>query len=220
VSIDIDTKTHTVTRAEPLERMAKEFEEYKLNFLTYSAIEISYYLKECNIALSWYDINDTINRNTDRNKLLQNNNPYLKNHNTDHNKTVTKKTNFYTKDELKDYFGNKKDVVISHFCYGNVTLNVTVSSPYKNASFKYCNIVTNETETPDIELKVSMPSCYDVTPALNEKIKDAIQIIKENPEENYELVLNKFGQIFIDKSIEQGIFTETILGRKLEFLEV
>jgi len=53
---------------------------------------------------------------------------------------------------------------------------------------------------------------------LDEKIKNAVEIIKENPEDNYELVLERYGQKFIDKCLENKVFNEPVLGKKLEFV--
>jgi hypothetical protein len=164
VEIDTSSRTHIVRRGNPLDQNAKDFEKYKLNFLAYTAIELSFHFGEYTIPLTWCDINDVVNRNTERNNLIQNHNPYHKDCNNDHNKIVTNPTVFYTKNELLDYFGKNKKTVISHFCYGNVTMFVTISTPYKNVSFKYCNIVTKSKRDPNVTLDVSFPSCYDVTP--------------------------------------------------------
>ncbi len=53
---------------------------------------------------------------------------------------------------------------------------------------------------------------------LNEKITDSIQIIKQHPDDNYELILEKYGQPFIDECLERNIFFEELLGKKLVFI--
>ncbi len=53
---------------------------------------------------------------------------------------------------------------------------------------------------------------------LNEKIKDCINIIQENPEDNYELIESKYGSFFVVKAIEKGIFIEKSLGRTLVYM--
>jgi len=53
---------------------------------------------------------------------------------------------------------------------------------------------------------------------LNEKIVGSIQIIKQNPDDNYELIEKKYGQPFIDDCLERNIFFEELLGKKLVFI--
>lgn len=231
VNIDTSSNTHKIFRLEPLDQMKKDFENYKLNLLAYSGLELSYYLKKCDIPLEWYDINTIVKRNTNRYKLLQNNNPFLKNCNNNRNKSVTKKAKFYEKDEILQYFGDKKEVVISHFCYGFVTLFVTLSSPYDFVSFKYCNIVTNRDKKADVELNVSMPSCYDVSlDFFNQqndvkKLYDFVKLDNDNCF-NWDDDLNNFiktelekqdPEFWINKNIEIGVLEEPNLG-KLRFL--
>ena len=55
--------------------------------------------------------------------------------------------------------------------------------------------------------------------SLNGKIQGAIKIIKDNPDNNFELVEKKYGQVFIEKCLEQNIFNESILGVKLEVIK-
>lgn len=231
VDIDASSNTHKVFRLEPFEQMKKDFETYKLNLLAYTGLELGYYLEKCDIPIVWHDINTDVKRNTERNKLLQNNNPYLKNRNNNRNKSVTKKVNFYEKDEILDYFGNKKEVVIYHFCYGFVTLFVTLSTPYEFVSFKYCNIVTNRNKEADIELNVSMPACYDVSLSFfnqKEDVKKLHDFVKldSNKFFNWDDELKNFiknelekedPDFWINKNIENGVLAEPILG-KLQFL--
>lgn len=56
-------------------------------------------------------------------------------------------------------------------------------------------------------------------PVLYDKIKDVKKLINDNPDNNYELILDKFGQDFIDKGIEQNLFFEASCGKKLEWNE-
>lgn len=56
--------------------------------------------------------------------------------------------------------------------------------------------------------------------ALNDKLLDVKNIIELNPEDNYQLILDKYGQNFIDKGLEENIFKESILGKKLDFIGV
>lgn len=231
VEIDTSSNTHKIIKLEPFEQMKKDFENYKLNLLAYTGLELSYYLKKCKIPVEWFDINITVKRNTERNKLLQNNNPYLKNRNNNRNKSVTKKAKFYEKEEILQYFGDKKEVVISHFCYGFVTLNVTISSPYNFVSFKYCNIVTNQNIKADIELNVSMPQCYDVSLSFFDqhddikKLYDFVELDDDNCF-NWDDNLNNFiknelekqdPEFWINKQIELNVLHEPVLG-KLKFL--
>lgn len=51
---------------------------------------------------------------------------------------------------------------------------------------------------------------------LNEKIADSIQIIKKHPDDNYSLILEKYGQPFIDECVERKILVESLLGKKIE----
>ncbi len=53
---------------------------------------------------------------------------------------------------------------------------------------------------------------------LNEKIVDTIQIINKHPDDNYERILEKYGQGFIDDCLERSIFFEELLGKKLVFI--
>ena len=53
---------------------------------------------------------------------------------------------------------------------------------------------------------------------LNDKIQEAAKIILNNPEDNYELIQDKYGQGFIDKCLEQKLFCEPICGKKLEVI--
>jgi hypothetical protein len=229
VEIDASSKTHEIRKLENFEQLKKDFEIYKLNLLAYTGLELSYYFKECKIPLEWYDINDIVNRNTNRNKLLQNNNPYLKNHNMNCNKGVTKKAKFYKKDELLEYFGDKKEVVISHFCYGFVTMFVTISSPYESASFIYRNIVTNRTVKPDIELKVSIPACYDVTTQSFDqaedvkKLYDFANLDSEKcfawDDELNDFIKNKLGKQDPDAWLEKQIENNVLIEQKTGFLK-
>ena len=59
-------------------------------------------------------------------------------------------------------------------------------------------------------------SLEDFKPAQYDKIQDAIKIIQDDPDDNYETILDKFGQIFIDKCIEQKVFREALLGKRLD----
>ena len=59
---------------------------------------------------------------------------------------------------------------------------------------------------------------YTLLFLLNEKIADSVQIIKQHPDDNYELIEKKYGQPFIDDCLEHGIFNEPILGKKLEYI--
>jgi hypothetical protein len=238
VEINTSSNTHTVKRLEQFEQMKKDFENYKLNLLAYSGLEISYYLKDCMIPIEWYDINDTVKCNTKRNKLLQNNNPYQENHNNNRNKSVTKKQLFYEKEEILEYFGDNKEVIISHFCYGFVTLFVTLSSPYNFVSFKYCNIVTNQNSKADIDLEVTIPSCYDVTPKPIDQagdVKKLYEFVQKNiwvddqtgenvfqwDDKLKDFIQNELGKTdpdaWINKNIELGVLKEHTLGN-LRFL--
>jgi len=165
------------------------------------------------------DINEITKCDTNCDKLGQKNDECLKNCDKNHDKSVTK---LYTIDELEEYFKNKEQIVISHFHHGFVTLNVTLSPSGEHVSFIYCNTVTKNTEKddfkPDITLDLHVPSSHSGTPALNDILRDVREIISENPEDNYEIILNKYGQSLIDKGLEQGILTEPLCGKKLEFV--
>lgn len=57
-------------------------------------------------------------------------------------------------------------------------------------------------------------------PVLHDKIQKANDIIQDNPDDNYELVLQEFGQDFINTCLEKNIFNEVLLGKKLEYIGV
>jgi hypothetical protein len=145
------------------------------------------------------------------------------------NKGVTKKAKFYKKDELLEYFGDKKEVVISHFCYGFVTMFVTISSPYESASFIYRNIVTNRTVKPDIELKVSIPACYDVTTQSFDqaedvkKLYDFANLDSEKcfawDDELNDFIKNKLGKQDPDAWLEKQIENNVLIEQKTGFLK-
>lgn len=59
----------------------------------------------------------------------------------------------------------------------------------------------------------------DKTIFTNAEELDIKQTIKENPEDNYTILVDKYGSDRIDEGIELGILAETILGKKLEFVE-
>jgi len=215
VMIDTTSQTHEVSREEPIDKVIKDFQKYKKNFLLYTAVELCKNIGQCDIPLSWSDINATIDRDTNRDRLRQKNETNQENRDMNCDKTVT---NFYSKDDLDEYFKNKDTITIKHFCHAFVTLSVTVSPSRDHALFKYRDTVTESTlEEPDIDLSFTVPHGHGVTP-LNDKILDAKKIIDEHPEDNYEIIMNKYGQTFIDKGLERGIFTEPLLGKKLNFI--
>lgn len=61
------------------------------------------------------------------------------------------------------------------------------------------------------------PSIEEIT-ALDDKLIDTKKIIEKNPEDNYPLIEEKYGQPFIDKLMEQGIVSEKFLGKQLQWI--
>jgi hypothetical protein len=227
VDIDTSSNTHRVKRLESFEQMRKDFENYKLNLLAYTGIELSYYFKKCKIPLEWYDIDEAVKWDTNQDKLIQNNNPYLKNRDKNRDSGGTKKTKKYKKEEILEYFGNNKKIVLSHFCYGFVSLFVSLSSPYNFISFKYCDTGTKRSIEADIELNVSIPQCHSVTDQA-EDVKKLYDFVKLDSEKCFEwddelksFIKTELGKsnpdYWINKNIEIGVLEEPILG-KLRFL--
>lgn len=216
VKIDTSSQSHKISRAEPINTTLHDFNKHKKEILFYTAVELCKNNNECNIPISWHDINDKINRDTNRDKLGQNNNPYLKNRDTNRDITVT---NFYKKDDFDEYLKNKDTITVYHFCHGLVTLNVTVSLEGQYALFKYCDTVTKghrqNNIQPDIKLGFSMPPCHVVTvdkKFQNEKIKDLRDfIIREQKAKRnvyFESFKSKFSDNFILKCLQVGIIVK------------
>lgn len=227
--IDIDTSSnkHLVTRTDDIQRMKKDFDGHKKNFLVYTLLDLVLHQCDSPVSLSWVDISDEINRNKNRNRPSQETDVLQENRNKNRNKTVTKPREFYKNEDLEKYFGDGKNVEIVTPCYGLVTVCVTVSQQGKNGlKTAKCNTVTKSIGTNEkgtsIEITIddnSHSSCDGVTvPSLNEKVQDCVQIIKQNEHSNYDLILEKYGQEFIDIGIERGVFYEALLGKKLEYL--
>lgn len=233
VEINDSSNKHTVRRVGDLERAVKDFEGYKLNFLLYTAVELCKKFGECDIPLTWFDIDKKIKCDTNCDKLGQKNQSYLKNCDTDCDKTVSNSYQLFKKDELVEKFNNKEKLTITHFCHGFVTLFVTLPQQEKQViSFKYCdncdNCDTTYSEVPDFKLEIDLstvtprhgdtPPDEPPKPPLNDKIKDAIRIIQEHPDDNYSLIADKYGDTFIEQCIKDRLFHEEYCGVKLKFL--
>ena len=191
VNIDSTSNVHKISRADELDKATKDFQEFKLNFLAYTGIELCLHNKKCDIPIAWNDIDNIIKCDTNRDKLGQKITSLHKNCDKDRDKSVT---NFYEIDELNSFFKSKdqySDIIISHPCHGFVTLTVTLSSPYEMVSFKYCDTVTkgdkNKEFEPDIKLEFPLPLSHGVTP----------------PKKDIQTFLDKF-----NKPLDQDFFNE------------
>jgi len=97
--------------------------------------------------------------------------------------------------------------------------NNTINKTNKIDAITSINTINQEYIPVDrlIELNESNEVKFDKQ-ALLDKILDVKKIISNNPENNYDVILEKYGQPFIDECLERGVFIESLLGKKLEFI--
>ncbi len=221
VDIDTSAKSHIVRKVKNLDQGKKDFQQYKMNFLAYTAADLCSKNGKCDIPLCWFDINEQIKRDTDRDKLRQISKSPLLNRDTDWDNTGTKLTRFYEKEEINRMFGDGKNNVLSHPCLGFVSINVSISSPVETVSFiksrhrdkmnkdKIVNLQINEDSLaacPDVLIENNKPMKDQKLP-LDDIIKEIREYLTDRSDVDYQELCTAYGQDTVDRLKREGKIT-------------